>query len=356
MRDVLVFSSCVSGRAPFSYYLDWFDALCTHPGFHVDVVDMSTRVSLVRGLLRARRRAYDLIVYPYGTYYDNTSNWRRAIFALGGALRGTKVFFLENEYRLLRQKLAFAVTLGADYVTTQLPKDAADRAYGAIFPSSRIIPLPHGLAPGVELVDTRDDGRDIDLAFRGSSFPYYLGHRDRELLVRFFAENAPRLGVRVDLGESIGLDRSSWLRFLGRCHGVLGHESGTEYLELHDAMRERVADYTKTNPSASFDEISRLFFKDYPNPISGRCVSSRHFEAIAAGACQVLLPGRYNDILKSDEHYLSLARDFSNVDDVMARFKDVEARRRMVERTREYVRAEHTLRHRIAAMAAWIGL
>jgi hypothetical protein len=355
MREVLIFSSCARGTAPFSYYLDWFEALRTHPGFAVDVVDMSTRVSLVRGLLRARRRAYDLIVYPYGTYYDNTSNWRRAIFALAGSLRGTKVFFLENEYRLLREKLAFAVTLGADYVTTQLPKDVADRVYGAIVPPSRIIPLPHGLPATAALAPAGDEGRDIELSFRGSSFPYYMGHRDRELLVRYFAENAARLGVRVDLAESTSLDRAAWLRFLARCRGVLGHESGTDYLELHDVTRERVSDYTKANPGASFEEISRLFFKDYPNPVSGRCVSSRHFEAIAAGACQILLPGRYNDILRPDEHYLALARDFGNVDDVLARFRDVSERRRMVERTREYVLAEHTLRHRVAAMAAWIG-
>ena len=356
MSRVLLFSSCAHGRAPFSYYLDWFEALRTHPGFDVDVVDTSTRVSLVRGLLRARRRGYDLIVYPYGTYYENTSNWRRAIFALAGPLRGTKVFFLENEYRLLRQKLAFAVTLEADYLTTQLPKDVADRVYGSFAAPSRIIPLPHGLATAAEPTATHDDGRDIELAFRGSSFPYYLGHRDRELLVRFFSENAARLGVRVDLAENTAMDRPSWLRFLRRCRGMLGHESGTDYLEVNDTTRERVGDYVKANPGASFEEISRLFFKGYANPVSGRCVSSRHFESIAAGACQILLPGRYNDILKPDEHYLALARDFSNVDDVLARFRDVTARRRMVERTLEYVRAGHTLRHRVAAMAAWIGL
>jgi hypothetical protein len=356
MPSVLLFSSCARGRAPFAYYLDWFEALRTHPGFDVAVVDTSTRASLVRGLVRARRRAWDLVVYPYGTYYDNTSNWRRAIFALAGPLRGTKVFFLENEYRLLRHKLAFALALEADYVTTQLPKDAADRVYGPIFLPPRIIPLPHGLATPAATTETADDARDIDLAFRGSSFPYYLGHRDRELLVRYFSENAGRLGLRVDLAESTALDRTAWLRYLRRCRGVLGHESGTEYLELNDVTRERVGDYMRTNPGASFEEIARLFFKDYPGPVSGRCVSSRHFEAIAAGACQILLPGRYNDILRADEHYLALARDFSNVDDVLARFRDVGERRRMVERTRDHVLSGHPLRHRVAAMAAWIGL
>jgi spore maturation protein CgeB len=97
-------------------------------------------------------------------------------------------------------------------------------------------------------------------------------------------------------------------------------------------------------------------FKDYPNPVSGRCASSRHFEAIAAGACQILFPGRYNDILQPDEHYLPLARDFSNIADVLARFRDDDERRRLVQRTREYVLAAHTLRHRVQAMTSWIGL
>jgi len=356
MRDVLIFFA--HRRAPaFAYYEDWFDALRTHPGWKVHVVDTSTRASLVRGLLRARRRAWDLVLYPYSFFYANTDHWRRAILTVGGAkLRGTKVFFLENEYRMLRDKLACAVAVGADYVTTQLPKDVADRVYGGFFEPARIIPLPHGLARVDEAVPAADDPRrDIDLAFRGASFPYYVGHRDRELMLEFFTEHAGRLDLRVDLEVERYLAPAEWRRFLHRTKGVLGHESGSGFLEVNDATRRRVLEY-EANPGVTFDEIFRLFFKDYPDPVSGRVVSSRHFEAIGANCAQVLFPGRYNDILRAGEHYLPLARDFSNVDDVLRRFRDVALRRRMVEDTAAYVRDAHTLRHRIAGLARWVAL
>jgi hypothetical protein len=351
-----------------SYYQDWFEALSTHPGWSVDVVDTSTVVSLGAGLLRARRRSYDLIVYPYSFFYENQSSRRRAILAFAQDLRGTKVFFLENEYRFLREKLACAVSVGADYVTTQLPKDVADRAYGGLLETSRIIPLPHGVRGadvepephGVRGADVEpelvfdESSRDVDLGFRGGSYPLYVGHRDRDVLVEFFSENARRLDLRVDLERS-NLAPVEWRRFLRRCKGVLGCEAGSDFLEVNDGIRRRVVEYQLANPGATFDEIYRIFFKDYPDALSGRCVSSRHFDAIAEKTCQVMFPGRYNDILKADTHYLALARDFSNLDDVRARFRDVDYRRRMVEDAYAYVRAGHTLRHRIAEIVRWIG-
>lgn len=353
---VLVFAKRRGGRLPLSYYEDWFDALSSHAGFRTDVVDTSTRASLAYGLLRARRRSYDLIVYPYGFFYENVGTWRRAMFTLGRGLRGTKVFFLENEYRFLRDKLAYAVAVGADFITTQLPKDAADRAYAPFFTPAQIVPLPHGLAVERGERRPREDGRDIDVGFRGASFPYYLGHRDRELITEYFVHHAVRLGLEVDVVTDDLLDRAAWRGFLGRCRAVLGHESGTDFLELNGGTRDRVSAYEAANPGVTLDELHRIFFKDYADPISGRCASSRHFDAIGARTCQILLTGRYNDILRPDEHYIALRRDLANIDDAVARFRDETYRRRMVEDTYAYARDGHTLGHRIAELVRWIGL
>lgn len=357
MSRVLVFFGR-GHRAPLSYYEDWFAALCAHPGFDVDVADTSTTASLAYGLLRARRRSYDLIVFPYSFFYENTGNRRRAMLAFARGLRGTKVFFLENEYRLMRDKLAYAVAVGADYVTTQLPKDVADRAYRAFFAPARIIPLPHGLSTLDARVETPFDesARPVDIGFRGASFPYSLGHRDREALLEFFIDNAQRLGLRVDIDGERSVMPGEWRRFLRSCKGVVGHESGTDFFEINDDARERVGEYRTANPGATFEEIHRIFFKDYPDALSGRTVSSRHFDAIGAKACQILFPGRYNDVLSADYHYLALARDFSNVDDVLRRFRDVSVRRSMVESTYAYARDAHTLGHRIAELVRWVEL
>jgi hypothetical protein len=95
-----------------------------------------------------------------------------------------------------------------------------------------------------------------------------------------------------------------------------------------------------------------------PEPVerSGKCASSRHFDAIGTETCQILFPGRYNDLLVADEHYLALAPDFSNIDDVLGRFRDESYRVQMVRRTREWALEQHTHRHRVRALLDAVGV
>ena len=60
-----------------------------------------------------------------------------------------------------------------------------------------------------------------------------------------------------------------------------------------------------------------------------------------------MISGRFNDIFIAGEHYIALASDFSNVDDVVAQFRDVDARRRIVDRAYELVMDGHTYGHRM---------
>jgi len=150
------------------------------------------------------------------------------------------------------------------------------------------------------------------------------------------------------------MPRSEWAKFLNRCKGIIGAESGTYYLERTDHTRKAVEAYLEQHPHASFHDVFEQFFRDYPNPVSGKAISSRHFEPIGTQTCQVLLEGRYNDILVADEHYLALKKDFSNVEEVVDRFKDEPYRTAMVRRTHEYVLAKHTYRHRVNALVRTI--
>jgi hypothetical protein len=84
--------------------------------------------------------------------------------------------------------------------------------------------------------------------------------------------------------------------------------------------------------------------------MSGKCISSRHFDAIGTETCQILLPGRYNDLLESDVQYLALERDFSNVEDVLARFRDDDTRLRMVRDARAWALDGHTYAHRVRGL------
>lgn len=360
MLRVLVFASHYASRS-VSYYWDWFEAICSYPGFDVDVVSTLAKTRLAFELLRRRGRSYDLIVFPYGFYYANDDRRSRCLFQLLGDVRGVRVYFLENEYRFLNRKMAYATMLDADYVTTQVPKDVADLVYSPFLPPERIVSLPHGLNETAAAALFGEFGaqvRDIDLDFTGDPYGFYLGHQERYEMVRFFVENADRLGLKVscNYGRDRKMERREWIAHLCRCKGVLHQESGGDFFETNDSTRIKVAAYLEAHPAATFEEVFELFFRNYPRPMKVRCISSRHFDAIGARTCQIMFPGRYNDILRAGEHYLALNRDFGNVDDVLRQFRDEGYRTEMVRRTYEYARDGHTLKHRVAHLLREIGL
>ncbi len=101
----------------------------------------------------------------------------------------------------------------------------------------------------------------------------------------------------------------------------------------------------------SFAEIDEHFFAGRPRcPAYSKSISSRHFDAAGTGTCQILVRGRYNDILTADEHYIPLEPDLGNVEEAVARFSDPAERRRITDAAYALVHDRHTYRHRIATL------
>ena len=101
------------------------------------------------------------------------------------------------------------------------------------------------------------------------------------------------------------------------------------------------------NRSASFLEIFDKFYRDMSCEISGKSISSRHFEPIGTKTCQLLVEGHYNGILQPDIHYIAIKRDLSNLPDAIAKFRDESYRSRITRTAYEYVLSEHTYAHRV---------
>lgn len=96
----------------------------------------------------------------------------------------------------------------------------------------------------------------------------------------------------------------------------------------------------------NFQEVYDLFFEDTPKaPVYSKCISSRHFDAIGTGTCQILLEGRYNDILIPHVHYIPLKADYSNLDEVLEIFHSAESEK-IAQNVSDYVRENHTYVHR----------
>jgi hypothetical protein len=222
----------------------------------------------------------------------------------------------------------------------------------------------------------------------------YIGDRDRKQVYDLFAEIGPAMGLRADIATNARLDRAQWAAFLNNCRATIGTEAGTRYLERDDrtalAIRQFLRDRTGrptlradgwlhaavrhlpyglkdrlkrllawspirhealVEDDPDFDEIQARFFANRaPCPVYSKCISSRHFEAAATGTCQILMRGRYNDILEPDLHYIPLAPDLGDAATAVERFRDPAERRRIADAAYALVQDHHTYRRRLASL------
>ena len=61
-------------------------------------------------------------------------------------------------------------------------------------------------------------------------------------------------------------------------------------------------------------------------------MSPRHFEAAATKTLQIMFEGNYSNIFIKDVHYLSLKKDFSNLEEIIDKLKDKDLRKKITDK------------------------
>jgi hypothetical protein len=328
-----------------SYMSDWRDAFQNSPRLDADLCNINDLLDFPRALRGIRD--YDVVVVLHSAAGDNLRPVRRATEALLRR-RGPLVVFFGNEYSRMPEKIGFAQDAGAEFIASQLPIEPAGWLY-AECRTATVLKAPAALNPAV--YQAGGGARPIDIGFRGALYadPFALGDRERTELLRYFEDRAASLGLVAD----IGFERraaAEWAAFLNRCKGTIGAESGTHYLERDDSTRKSVVAYVNEHENATFEEIYERFFAQYSHPVSGKAISSRHFEPIGTKTCQILLEGDYNGILQPDRDYICLKKDYSNIDEVVRRFRDDGYRADLVNRALDHILSEHTYARRVAGV------
>ena len=250
------------------------------------------------------------------------------------------------------EKINFIKKYEVDYVASQLPQDVAEWLYAET--NAKVISVPHALNPKIFKPLKDLDARKIDIGNRSYEYPWYLGDTQRVQIFKFAEILKRRLGLRLDISTDPKkrFTRPQWADFLNNCKFTIADEAGSSYLERDDRTRKAVNEFLKKNPETTFDRIYEIFFKNYKNPVSGKIVSSRHFDAMGTKTCQILLEGRYNDILHPDEHYIELKKDFSNIEEVIDKIRDNKFRKQLVDNAYDYAVNYHTHKHRIENLLA----
>ena len=360
-----------------SYAQDWLDAFTREPALDVVAANLATPVG--RRKVRREAKAADLVVLLHtviGNSLDPVRRCRDAVIER----RGPLVAFVANEVSLpgqpLAEKIAMLRELDPQFVATQLLLETGEHLYGTL--GAKVVAVPHALNPVAYRPEITNRERAIDIGFRGARYLPQIGDDERNRIIDYFAEARFDPPLRTDVRTDVSYDRRGWAQFLNRCKGIIGAEAGalevtaddehlasgrglrTRLRPIHRYLPRRVKTALRRASNVLAPESSESSTSHTPKQSgagrSGKCVSSRHFEAIGTETCQILFPGRYNDLLVADEHYLCLETDFSNIDDVLARFRDDDVRSEIVRVAREWALEHHTHRHRVRALLDAVGI
>jgi hypothetical protein len=164
--------------------------------------------------------------------------------------------------------------------------------------------------------------RSIDIGYRAWKSEPWLGRHG--MLKRVIAEETLRrnehLGLRLDISVEASdvIHGDGWYRFLGSCKATLGVEGGSSILDRDGTIRRLTLEYLMREPDATFDEVERHCFPESDGSLRLFCLSPRHLEAAATGTAQLLIEGRYNDLLEPEQDYYPIRSDLSNLTEAMA--------------------------------------
>lgn len=378
-----------------SYYDDWLDALAHAPHFEAGSINIVPRAAAAQ--IGAALKNVDAVVLLHSTNGDTTVYLEPVI----GVLAERKVpllTFVGNEVSLpgspIADKRAAFAQIRPEYIATQLLEESGRYLFGDVAERA-VVAIPHALNPSAFAPAVTDEERDIDIGARAVRYLPHLGDDARNRILDVFKAEGPKRGLKMDISDS-RFARDEWAAFLNRCRATVSTEAGTWFLERDDATVNAIRAYVLSqakgggiviandsrlrrfghmlpwwmrafarnvmragpvrheslvNEAVPAQEILERFFAGRPRPeIHGKCISSRHFDAIGTKTCQIMVRGRFNDILQPGEHYIAVDESLSDLDNAIECFRDTTLRRKIADQAYAYVMAEHTYAHRARAV------
>jgi Glycosyl transferases group 1 len=307
------------------------------------VWEVNTENPMPRGLIRFD---FSAIVLHYSLFVPT---WYALDHAYRELLRSSdsyKIAFFQDEMRHCEDRFWFLDEFGVDCVYTCLEPSEFDAVYGSRtrVPTIRTnIPgyVDEALTAAADRFGIPDGERTVDVGYRARPLPPWMGRGalEKTEIGRRFAELAAESGLVLDIGleEEDRLYGDDWYRFMANCRGMLGVESGVSAFDLDDRARHQYEDLVAgRGPGAevTIEELERGALGEIDGRIRYRTISPRHFEAAAFGVCQILFEGRYSGAMEPGVHYLPLRKDFSNLDEVIERFRDPAERERITSAAR----------------------
>lgn len=389
----LVINIATTSRA--SYYDDWEDAFTSTELFNPCYIKYLNKTKDFE-YINKHIQDFDFIVLLHACSADSI-NYLNTLLPILEKRSGKLFVFIGNEYNMpvnpMSSRISAIKSLNPEYVATQLLEETGMWLYKDIA-TAKIISVPHALSDKVFTPGPLSSERSIDLGVRSFRYPPYLGDDDRNNTIEKVCEYANNIGWNIDLSFTDRLNRESWAQFMQKSRFTVSSEAGTYYIRPTDDLVQEIHSFimSKSNGVAlssqntflrnlaailpyslksnirsmlkycglKFDDDSsgvsdevlaeikeRFFDKAEKSPYTGKCISSRHLDAMGTKTAQLLLEGDYSGIFQPEEHYISINKDYSNVEEVFIKASDSSYVKELTDRAYNYVLNHHTHRHRV---------
>ena len=253
--------------------------------------------------------------------------------------QGLKIQFIQDDYRQVNEYTEMMRHLGIHILFTPYPQEKIPFIYNETrLPGVTKITTLTGYVPDryIDLKSAPLKSRPVDVGYRGRNLPYWLGKfsQEKAWIGEGFLEHASQYGMKFDIAwrEENRIYGKGWDRFIGSCKAMLGTESGASITDFDGSAEKKTKEYLKDHPGADFREVYEQILKDYEGNLIENTISPRVFECIAHRTAMILFPGKYSGIIQPWVHYIPFEKDFSNIDQVISKLRDVKFLKAMTER------------------------
>ncbi len=274
---------------------------------------------------------FDVVVTHYSIRLS--FDWHLSSFyrqALKG-YKGLKISFVQDEYDETETIRRSIEELGINILFTCVPEEFIED----IYPSSRFrgvkfIQTLTGWVPSN--LENRNEFKPISerqkvISYRGRPLAYWYGDLGQEKvnIGKVVKAECEKRGISVDIewDEDKRIYGDQWYTFLSNARATLGTESGSNVFDDYGEIRRNIKGEIDKNPAVTYEEIHQKYLVEHEGKVKMNQISPKMFEAIALKTALVLFEGSYSGILKSEVHYISLKKDFSNLDQVLAKLDNI---------------------------------
>lgn len=284
--------------------------------------------------------AFDAVIMHYSVRLSICEHLQPGFAEALADYRGVKILFIQDEYEGTETARQWMEQIGFDIVYTCVPSESLPIVYPQQrFPHTRFLPTLTGYVPEsthLEAYALPMHARQLHLGYRGRALPAIygqLGQEKYEIGVRMKALAAQQ-GIPADIEVTAEhrIYGDTWYRFLGSCRATLGTESGANIFDFDGSIQRALTAYQKRHPHADFSELHRAVLAPHDGKIRMNQISPKIFEAIRLRTALVLFEGSYSGVIRPHEHYLPLAKDFSNAEEILAALDDLASLEAMTER------------------------